>query len=175
MKYIPIIVIMFSSMFFAGCASTLPSKIEFKSNYSLLGVKSCVVKTQCDKANVDPSFNKSFAANYCQMLEGAIKMELSKNNPNFQYIQDSGDLNIDVALEVLDGGSAAARFWVGFGAGRSISTVFVNISSKTDLLAEARITETTTIPNLATGQFTNEDAIMQDVPLFGTEHCRFCQ
>lgn len=160
-----IVVIMITFLFISGCASTLPSKINVKSNYSLLGAKSCTVKAQCDKANVDASINKSFAANYCQMLEGAVKMELSKTNPDFQYISTTADVNIDIVLEVIHGGSAAARFWVGFGAGRSISTVFVRVSKGTELLAEARITETTTMPNIATNNWSNEDALMQDVPL----------
>jgi hypothetical protein len=165
MKYIPIVIILISSMLFAGCASTLPAKFDVKSNYSLLGVKSFVIKAQCDKASLDPSLNKSFAANYCQMLEGAVKMELSRTNRDFQYVPAGGDLNVDIVLEMLDGGSAAARFWVGFGAGRSVSTVFVRISRGTETLAEARITETTTMPNMVTNQWTNEDALMQDVPL----------
>lgn len=160
------LILIFCLLFLAsGCASTLPAKIDVKSNYSLLGVKSCVIKAQCDKVSLDPSLNKSFAANYCQMLEGAVKMELSRTNRDFQYVPAGGDLNVDIVLEVLDGGSAAARFWVGFGAGRSVSTVFVRISRGMETLAEARITETTTMPNVVTNQWTNEDALMQDVPL----------
>ena len=157
----------------ASCASTLPPKLDVKSNYSLLGVKSCVITTQCDKATIDPSINKSFAANYCQMLEGAVKMELSRTNRDFQYVQAGGDLNVDIVLEVLDGGSAAARFWVGFGAGRSISTVFVRVTRGAEPLAEARITETTTMPNMLTNQWTNEDALMQDVPLMARSIAAF--
>lgn len=164
MKKISIIILLLSSVFFAGCASTLPPKIAVKSNYSLLGVKSCVVKAQCDKAALDPAIPKAFAANYCQMLEGAVKMELSKANPDFQYSPAAGDLNIDITLEALHGGSAAARFWVGFGAGRSISTVFVRVSRGVEPLAETRITETTTMPNFISNNLSNENALMQDVP-----------
>lgn len=164
MKKISIVVMLLASVLFVGCASTLPPKIAVNSNYSLLGVKTCVVKAQCDKVSLDPSLNKSFAANYCQMLEGAVKMELSKTNPDFQYGPAGGDLNIDITLEALHGGSAAARMLVGFGAGRSVSTVFIRISRGEEIIAETRITETTTMPNITSNNWTNEDALMQDVP-----------
>ena len=86
-----------ATFIFIGCASTLPDKISIKENYSLLNVKTCVIKAQCDKVDLDPSLSKSFAGNYCQILEGAVKMALSKTNSSFQYVPnpDEADLNIN--------------------------------------------------------------------------------
>jgi hypothetical protein len=147
-----------------GCTSTLPEKMTVKDNYSLLNVKTYAIKVQCEKGDIDPNLPKAFASNYCQMLEGAVKMALAQTNPEFQPTIDNADLNINIALEALHGGSAAARALVGFGAGRSVSTVYVSILKGTESLAETRITETTTMPNIASKNWTNEDALMQDIP-----------
>ena len=164
MKKISILIALLSSMVFIGCTSTLPDKITISNNYSLANVKTYVIKTQYDKGDVDPNLPKTFAANYCEMLEGAVKMALLKTNPEFKHVPGGGDLNITIALESLHGGSAAARALVGFGAGRSVSTVYVTISKGAESIAEARITETTTMPNIQTSNWTNEDALMQDIP-----------
>ena len=154
-----------SILFLIGCMATLPPKMEINSSYSLQGLKSYALKLNCENVKIDPSFNPSFASSYCQMLEGSIKLTLQKTNPEFQYTNASSDLNIDVTLEELHGGSAAARFWIGFGAGRSVSTVYVKVLKGRELIAEGRITETTTLTNVMSGNYSNEDAVMQDVPL----------
>jgi hypothetical protein len=43
--------------------------------------------------------------------------------------------------------------------------VFVKIQKKGNIVSERRITETTTMPNMLTSNFSNEDAILQDAPL----------
>ena len=157
-------IIFITILFVVGCTATLPQKVEISHSYSLQGLKSYVLKMNSEKANVDPSFSKSFADNYSQMLEGSIKLALQKTNPEIQYTDTNSDLEIEVVLEELQGGSAAARFWIGFGAGRTVSTVYVKIRKGQDVVAEGRITETTTMTNLITGNYSNEDALMQDVP-----------
>lgn len=157
-------IIFITILFLIGCTATLPQKAEISRSYSLQGLKSYALKLNSEKTNIDPSFSKSFASAYCQMLEGSIKLSLQKTNPEFQYTNTSSDLNIDVTIEELHGGSAAARFWIGFGAGRAVSTVYVRVLKGQELLAEGRITETTTMTNLITGNYSNEDALMQDVP-----------
>ncbi len=152
-------------LFLTGCAATLPPKAEMSPSYSLQGLKFYDLNLNCEKAKVDESFNKSFASSYCQMLEGSIKLSLQKTNPDFQYSKTSPELGLDVTLEQIHGGSAAARFWIGFGAGRTVSTVYVKVFKKQELIAEGRITETTTLTNLMSGNYSNEDALMQDVPL----------
>jgi hypothetical protein len=107
------------------------------------------------------------------MLEGSIKLSLQKTNPEFQYTNTGSNLNIDVTLEELHGGSAAARFWIGFGAGRTVSTAYVRVLKGQELVAEGRITETTTLTNLITGNYSNEDALMQDVPQLARKIAEF--
>jgi hypothetical protein len=162
-----------SILFLMGCTATLPPKVEISGSYSLQGLKSYALKLNCEKANIDPSFKKSFASSYCQMLEGSIKLSLQKTNPEFQYTNTSSELDINVTLEELHGGSAAARFWIGFGAGRTVSTVYVKVLKGQELIAEGRITETTTLTNLMTGTYSNEDALMQDVPLVARKIAEF--
>ncbi len=82
-------------------------------------------------------------------------------------------MNFDVTLEELHGGSAAARFWVGFGAGRTVSTVYVKVLKGQELMAEGRITETTTLTNVLTGTYSNEDSLMQDVLLVARKIAEF--
>jgi hypothetical protein len=166
-------VIFISILFLIGCTATLPQKTELSRSYSLHGLKSYTLKLNSEKANVDPSFNKSFASSYCQMLEGSIKLSLQKTNPEFQYTNTNSDLHIDVTLEELHGGSAAARFWIGFGAGRTVSTVYVMVLKGQELMAESRITETTTLTDIIKGNYSNEDALMQDVPLLARKIAEF--
>jgi len=160
-------------LFLIGCTATLPQKADVSSSYSLQGLKSYALKLNSEKTNIDPSLSKSFTSSYCQMLEGSIKLSLQKTNPEFQYIDAGSDLNIDVILEELHGGSAAARFWIGFGAGRTVSTVYVKVLKGQELIAEGRITETTTLTNLVTGNYSNEDALIQDVPQLSRKIAEF--
>jgi hypothetical protein len=166
-------IICITTLFLIGCTATLPQKAEISRSYSLQGLKTYILKLNCEKANVDTSFSKSFASSYCQMLEGSIKLSLQKTNPEFQDTKTVSDLNIDVILEELHGGSAAARFWIGFGAGRTVSTAYVRVLKGQELVAEGRITETTTLTNLITGNYSNEDALMQDVPQLARKIAEF--
>ena len=154
-----------SILFLFGCTATLPQKTEVSSSYSLKGLNSYSLTVNCEKANVDPAFSKSFTTSYCQMLEGSIKLQLQKTNPEFQNAPTNSDLDIHVTLEELHGGSAAARLWIGFGAGRTVSTAYVKITRGQESLAEGRITETTTLTDIMRGTYSNEDALMQDVIL----------
>jgi hypothetical protein len=162
-----------SIIIFAGCTATLPPKSDVSSSYSVVGLKSYSLKTNCEQANVDPAFNKTFLSGYCEMLQGSTKLALQKVNPALKYTDANSDMNIDVQLEELHGGNAAARFWIGFGAGRSVSTVFVKVFKGPELMSESRITETTTLTNLMTGTYENEDALMQDVPLLAKKIAEF--
>ncbi len=74
-----------SFLFLVGCTATLSQKMEISPSYSLQGLNSYALKMNCEKANIDPSLNKSFPSSYCQMLEGSIKLSLQKTNPEFQY------------------------------------------------------------------------------------------
>ena len=155
-------VIFIAMLFLFGCTATLPQKVEISPTYSLQGLKLYTLKLDCEKANLDPSFNKSFASTYCHMLDSNIKLTLQKSNPEFRFAPSNSDLNIEVTLEELHGGSAAARFWVGFGAGRTVSTVYVRILKGQELQAEGRVTETTAFTYVIADS--NEDAVLQDIP-----------
>jgi hypothetical protein len=162
-----------SIVLFAGCTAALPPKTEISSSYSIVGLKTYTLKTSCEQANVDPAIDQTFLSGYCQMLQGSTKLALQKVNPALKYTEANSDMNIDVALEELHGGNAAARFLIGFGAGRSVSTLFVRVFKAQELMAESRITETTTFTNLMTGTYENEDALMQDVPLLARKIAEF--
>jgi len=161
------------SVIFMGCTAALPQKMEIDKNYSLLGVKSYSLKIDNSKTNIDPNLNKNFLSGYTQLLEGNVKMALLKEVPELHHSNDNSDISIEINIEEIHGGSAAARFWVGFGAGRSVSTVFVKVFKKGAIQSEARITETTTLTNLATGNYSNEDALMQDIPLISRNIAEF--
>ena len=150
--------------FLVGCASTLPSKNIVTKSYSLIGVKTYSINLTCNRAEVT-NLDRSFLEGYCQALEGSTKMTLRKKLPEIRYEKENPDLIIKGDLERIHGGSGAARFWIGFGAGRSITTLYVKIYKGQDLMAERRITETTTLMNLMSGNYSNEDAIIQDAPL----------
>jgi len=74
------------------------------------------------------------------------------------------DLIVDIKLEEVRGGSAATRFLIGFGAGRSVTPVYVKILRNQQIIAEGRNTETTTMPDIVGGTYSNKDAILQDAP-----------
>jgi hypothetical protein len=148
-----------------GCTAVLPLKTEVSGSYTMLGVKSYTLEMSCEKATVDPSINKAFLKGYCQMLEGSTKVAMQQVNPELTYLDTKSDIKVNITLEELQGGNAAARFWIGFGAGRSVSTAYVSVLRGNELLSEGRITETTTLTNIMTGTYSNEDALMQDVPL----------
>ena len=74
------------------------------------------------------------------------------------------DLMVNTKLEEVRGGSAATRFLIGFGAGRSVTTVYVKILRNQQIIAEGRITETTTMSDILGGTYTNEGSILQDAP-----------
>jgi hypothetical protein len=155
-----------------GCVATLPPKAEISKSYSLTGVKTYVIKTDCKNTN-SSDIKPSFIATYCQVLDGNIKVAIQRTNPEFQYSDKESDITIETVLEEMHGGSAAARFLIGFGAGRSVTTVYVRIYKRETLMAERRITETTTMPNLATKTYENEDAILQDAPLLARKIAEF--
>jgi hypothetical protein len=173
MRFKIVLCYFFVVILLAGCAATLPPKMEVSKNYTTLGVKTYSLKVEGSRTNIDSSLNKAFLPGYCKTLEGNIKMAIIQVNPEFQFIDGKSDISVEVTLEELQGGSAEARFWIGFGAGRTVTTVFVRIFKKGEIQAEGRITETTTLPNLATNNFSNEDALIQDIPLLSKSIAKF--
>ena len=61
--------------------------------------------------------------------------------------ESAQDLTIKTEILQVDGGSAAMRFWIGFGAGAVSSTVKVSVVDNTGrVLASSEITERTICP-----------------------------
>lgn len=166
------IIILFLVLLTSGCASTLPEIAKINNNYSMDNIKTFSVNMDCSKT-VLSDIQQNFAESYCQVLEGNIKLSLQKENPTWRFDKDNPDMMINATLEQVHGGSAAARFWIGFGAGRSVTTAYVKILKNNAIVAERRFTETTTMPNIASNNWSNEDAITQDAPLIAKKIAEF--
>jgi hypothetical protein len=167
---LPMIVI--ACLLVTGCAGTLPTKSEVTSGYSLEGIKTVSVDTKCPNPKLD-NIEASFVPSYCQVLESNVKLAIKSKFPSWQFKDTDADARIDILLEELYGGSAQARFWVGFGAGKSAITVYVKVSRNNAVIAEGRIIETSTMPNVAAGNWSNEEMLSQDAPLISRKIADF--
>jgi hypothetical protein len=172
MKGLSATIILLAVFFFEGCAPTLPPQGSIQPTYSIADVKTFSSVVNCEHTQAT-ELRQGFAQDYCQVLEGNIKLAIQQANRNFTQDVVNPDLIVQTTLEEIHGGSAAARFWVGFGAGRSITTVYVKVLKKDEIIAERRITETTTMPNITTSTYANEDAILQDAPLVARKIAEF--
>jgi hypothetical protein len=172
MKKIYTVIIFLSLLHSLGCASTLPDKRVIHDSYSIADVKTFGSVLNCENTKLT-DIRPDFIKNYCQVLASNIKLALQRELPNLEYRENNPDLSVQSTLEEINGGSAAARLLIGFGAGRSITTVYVNISKNGKIIAEGRITETTTMPNVLTSNYANEDAILQDAPLIASRVGKF--
>jgi hypothetical protein len=172
MKELSAGILLITALFFAGCTPTLPPQGDIRPSYSIADVRTFSSVMACEHTQ-STELSPGFAQDYCDVLGTNIKLALQKENRNFAYAEADPDLVVQTTLEEIHGGSAAARFWVGFGAGRSITTVYVKVLKKGEVIAERRITETTTLTNLATGNYSNEDAILQDAPLVARKVAAF--
>ncbi len=154
-----------------GCTATLPVKVEVDSSYSLVGVKTVSIQTHCDEAiivDIEPGFKDGYCETLASNIKLAIKMKLRVTHTEIEP-----DLIVDTKLEEVRGGSAATRFLIGFGAGRSVTTVYVKILRNQQIIAEGRITETTTMPDILGGTYTNEGSILQDAPRVANKIAEF--
>jgi hypothetical protein len=172
MKALSTAIILLTALYISGCAPTLPPQSVIGPTYSIADVKTFSSAVDCENTQAT-ELRANFAQDYCQVLAGNIKLAIQQENRNFSKDDANPDLVVQTTLEEIHGGSAAARFWVGFGAGRSITTVYVKVLKKGAVIAERRITETTTMPNLATSTWANEDAILQDAPLVARKVAEF--
>ncbi len=164
MRNLTIVIILLASLCLVGCAPTLPSKSVIHDSYSIADVKTFSSVLNCENTQVT-EVRPDFAQDYCEVLAVNIKLALQKENRNFKHDETNPELVVQTTLEEIPGENAAARFWIGFGAGRSITTVYVKVVKDGEIIAERRITETTTMPNIITNNFANDDTILQDAPL----------
>jgi len=168
------VIFFFAIIIIVGCAATLPDERAIQNNYSIADVKTFSSALNCENTKVT-AVRPDFIQGYCQVLQANLKMALKRENPNFQFEENSPDLKIKAILEQIHGGSAAARFWIGFGAGRSITTIHITVEKNDKIIAERRFTETTTLTNIMTGNYANEDAIIQDAPLIAKKIAEFVE
>ncbi len=157
-----------------GCAATLPEKTFVGFNYSLKGVQTVEIRSTCE--NVETSdIRPTFLRGYCENLHSGFKMAVRNKFPEFKMVETGGDLVMDLTLEQLHGGSATTRFWVGFGAGRSVSTVALKILKGHEVIAEKRFVETTTMPDIIHSTSSNEDVLIRDIPLLSRKIVAFIE
>lgn len=125
----------------------------------------------CENAqldNVDPESIKD----YCQMLLASVKTNL-RSRADFKITETEPDIGVKVKLEEAYGGNAHARFWVGMGAGKSAITTLTTITKAGKEIAQGRIVETSTMPNMAVGTWSNESMILQDIGIIGKKIADF--
>jgi hypothetical protein len=100
------------------------------------------------------------------MLHAAAKASIRKKT-GYKIAEGATDMDINVKLEEMYDGNAAARFWVGLGAGRSVITTYIDIVKDGKVIAEGRLIETSTMPNIAGNAWSNEELITQDIGIIG--------
>ena len=115
-----------------------------------------------------------------QIFAGHLKDALSPGHPAWRItVADEkapapeADITISTALMLVDGGSAAMRFWLGFGAGAITSVVKVSISDKSGrALAASEITQRTSCPLGACGE-ENEVLVRENLKLLAASAAEF--
>lgn len=167
-----IIVFLFIGFITFGCAPTLKEHATISDNYSILNTNTFAVNMKCDNVQIS-DIRPNFVENYCQIIDGNIKLSLQKQNPTWQHSKEKPDIVIEATLEQIHGGNAAARFWIGLGAGRSVTTIHVKILKNNEGVAQRRFNETTTLANIITDTYSNEDAILQDAHLIADKIAEF--
>jgi hypothetical protein len=155
----------FAGFMLAGCVATLPPKVSIDNNYNALGVNTASVTMDCSNVKTD-DINPASVPDYCQMLHSSTKASIRKKT-GYDIIDDPADMDINIKLEEIYGGNAAARFIVGLGAGRSAITTFVSIAKDGKVIAEGRLGETSTLPNVAGRAWSNDEMIIQDIGILG--------
>ena len=145
----------------AGCASTLPAKISVGNDFNTTGVKTASVRMDCSNVQLD-DIDPAAVQDFCQMLHAAAKASI-RIKTGYALAEGLSDMDITIKLEQMYGGNSVARFMVGLGAGRSVLTTYVDIARGGKVIAEGRLVETSTIPNIVGNAWTNEELIKQDI------------
>lgn len=146
-------VLFFISILFAGCTS-VEQVSEGVSVQAPIpeGIRSAVIKAVPMKAGVVKNVKSLDDAP--QFFARGLRDALAPKHPRWhiRLADENGgmpdpDITITTELVEIDGGSAALRFWIGFGAGAIVSKVKVSITDKTGkVLANSEISERTTCP-----------------------------
>ena len=153
-------------VFLTACAPKMPEKSFIDPQYSLSGIQTVSIQTKCDQAKVT-GLDKTFVHAYCDSLNSGLKLAFKYEFPKFMKLVEEGpaDLDLHFELEQLHGGDEGARFWIGFGAGRSVSTVYLTAKRDGKVIMEKRINETTTMPDIVGGAISNEETLVRDIGL----------
>ncbi|MBK5274278.1 MAG: DUF4410 domain-containing protein [Desulfuromonadales bacterium] len=159
------IILMIVVMMLAGCASTLPPKVSIDQDYNTMGVKTASVRMDCTAVKSE-DVDVASIPDFCQMILSAAKSSIRKKS-GYKIEDDYADLEINIKLEEVYGGNAAARFWIGLGAGKSAIVTLVDISRSGRVMAEGRLIETSTLPNVINNAWGNESLILQDAGIIG--------
>lgn len=115
-----------------------------------------------------------------QIFAGHLRDALAPKHPAWRITladekgpAPEADITISTELTLVDGGSAAMRFWVGFGAGAIMSVVQVSIADKTGrALAASEISQRTTCPLGACGE-ENEPLVRENLKLLAASTADF--
>jgi hypothetical protein len=149
----------------SGCAASLPMKVSVDRDYNTRGVRTASVNMDCENVKTD-DIDPASVPDFCQMLHASAKASIRKK-AGFAIVEGPADLDINIKLEEMYGGNAAARFFVGLGAGRSVITSYITIMRDGKDIAEGRLVETSTMPNIAGNAWSNDQMIMQDIGIIG--------
>jgi hypothetical protein len=145
-----------------GCASTLPPKYSIDMDFNTTGVKSLSVKMDCTNVKVD-DIDPASVPDFCKRLQAAAKSSIGRKT-GYEIREGSSDIDINIKLEEI---SASARFWVDMGAVSSVLTTCITIIKDGEVIAEKRIVETNTIPNITDNAWSNEEMINQYIGNMG--------
>jgi hypothetical protein len=144
-----------------GCAAKLPEHSYIKDGYDIKGHRSFVTQVDCADAQV-ANLAPGFAGSYCDVLASNIKLQLVSSTGHWQAAE-AAPLEIKTKLETLNGGNAATRFWISYGAGRALTGIYVEVFEDGQLIAAKRFSETSWVADLAA--WSNEALISRDAPL----------
>jgi hypothetical protein len=152
-----------------GCTSTLSPIVKINDHYGRFN--SASIQMNCQHVRTD-NINPDSIPDFCQMLQTMVKVSL-RSKYDIKITDDKPDFKINLKIEEIYGGNAQTRFWVGFGAGKSAITTFVNVTKDDKSLAEGRLIETSTMPNLNSGMWSNEEVISQDIIIISNKIANF--
>jgi hypothetical protein len=149
----PISILFAFLMAAAGCTSVHESADQLHVGKSYAqGPKVAAIEVLPTKS--DAVKNVSGLGDISLLFGNNLKKPLIPMHPDWQIRmageaagEPTQDLTIKTEILQIDGGSAAMRFWVGFGAGAVSSTVKISVVDNTGrLLASSEITERTICP-----------------------------
>lgn len=116
MRSIPILMALFMM---AGCVSPKPHEDSFSSiDFSRYRTVSYVVQTT-DATEV-ASDDQGYARETVELFRVLVGQTLQRMG--YTIVESGADLDLAINVTAAKPGSGAARFWVGFGAGRAVLT-----------------------------------------------------